>query len=487
MELQSDQLFRMLPQVGEILVRPNFVALQRDYSRKLVVESLRSALEDLRNELKDGRYSEDSLEAELLGLDRNVERRLQRATQTSLRRVINATGVILQTNLGRAPLSAAAVQHISEIAGGYSNLELDLKTGERGHRDMHVRQMILDVLALHSNLAREGFAGKAATVVNNCAAACFLALNSLAEGGEVIVSRGELVEIGGGFRVPDILRKSGAVLREVGATNRTRLADYEAAITPATKLILRVHRSNFRMEGFTERPDLEELRDLGRRASVPVFEDQGTGAIVNLQHFGISSDSSFIRSITRGIDLVACSGDKLLGGPQCGILFGAESLIEQVRKNPLFRAMRVDKLTYAALEETLLAYLRGAEESLPAIQMMSLSLDAVQKRCLVMADALRLMGVSVEVVNTRSVVGGGTTPGDSLPSFAVSLCHSSETESAFAARLRNLSPPVMARTNEGRVLLDLRTVPADEDEALKRLLAEAIKGADGIRQVEEQS
>ena len=474
---QSSQLFRKLPQVGELLDRPEFAALERTYSRKLVVEHVRSALEELRRDLSAGLHTGSSLEQELREIGSKIEQDLRTAMRTSLRPVINATGVILQTNLGRAPLSQEAIRQISDIARGYCNLELDLHSGERGRRDMHVQQLILNVLALRAKCGHEAFAGKAATVVNNCAAACFLALNSLAEGGEVIVSRGELVEIGGGFRVPDILRKSGAVLREVGTTNRTRLSDYEAAIAPATRLILRVHRSNFRMEGFTERPSLEDLRDLGERVSLPVFVDQGTGAAVELGGLGIESESSLTRSVASGVALVACSGDKLLGGPQCGILVGAERYIERIRANPLFRAMRVDKLTYAALEVTLLAYLSGREETLPAIQMMHASAGEIRERCLAMAEALRSSGLSADVVETGSVLGGGTTPGTSLPSFAVSLRHPAESESAFAARLRNLNPAVMARSHEGRVLLDLRTVPPAADVELTKLLKQAVESA----------
>ena len=271
-----DYLFRRLPQVGELLSRAEFLTLQQTYSRELVADHLRIALEDLREELKHDRHTEISLEAELGNLGATVEQRVRLALRPSLRPVINATGVILQTNLGRAPLSETAIAQIADIARGYCNLEMDLNTGERSYRDIHVERLILDVLASRTGLSREYFRDRAAAVVNNCAAACFLALNSLAEGGEVIVSRGELIEIGGGFRVPDILRKSGAILREVGTTNRTRISDYETAITPQTRLILRVHRSNFRIEGFTERPSLQQLRELGERASIPIFEDQGT-------------------------------------------------------------------------------------------------------------------------------------------------------------------------------------------------------------------
>jgi L-seryl-tRNA(Ser) seleniumtransferase len=486
MQEEPSHLYRKLPQVGLLLDRAEFVALQRDYSRQLVAESVRSVLDGLRRDVHAGRHTELSLDAELDELATKVEQSLRRATRTSLRRVINATGVILQTNLGRAPLSEAVIHHIGEVARGYCNLELDLETGKRNYRDQHVEQLILDVLAMRSQPGKGAFADKAAAVVNNCAAACFLALNTMAEGGEVIVSRGELIEIGGGFRVPDILRKSGAVLREVGTTNRTRLSDYSAAINSETRLILRVHRSNFRIEGFTERPTLEELRDLGVSESVPVFEDQGTGCVLDLGTVGIPGESSWIRSVASNIALVASSGDKLLGGPQCGILFGSRPYIESIRSNPLFRAMRADKLTYAALEVTLLAYLTGTEESLPAIAMMRASSDGIRDRCLLMAEALRSSKASVEVVATQSIIGGGTTPEASLPSFAVAVRHASVSESLFGAHLRSLNPAVMTRSYEGRVLLDLRTVAPREEAMLTELLQKAIVSVAPASELQEQ-
>ena len=487
MREQLEPLFRKLPQVGELLHRAEFLILQETYPRALVADHLRIVLEDLREKVKDGRYTEASLEVELCSLDAIVEGRLQQTLRPSLRSVINATGVILQTNLGRAPLSEAAIAQIADIARGYCNLEMDLDTGERSYRDIHVEQLILDVLAGRSGLGREGFRGKAAAVVNNCAAACFLALNSLAEGGEVLVSRGELVEIGGGFRVPDILRKSGAVLREVGTTNRTRISDYEAAITAETRLILRVHRSNFRIEGFTERPSLQQLHELGESASIPVFEDQGTGCIVDLSDVDITGESSWIQTVASGIALVSCSGDKLLGGPQCGILVGSTPLIQRIRSNPLFRAMRIDKLGYAALQATLLVYLTEKEGTLPSIAMMRASSEEIRKRCVVMANALSSLDVATEVIETDSVVGGGTTPGASLPSFAVALRHAVVSETVFAARLRSLDTPVISRTHQGQILLDLRTVPAEEDAMLMHLLQQTIASMGRSSELQEQS
>jgi L-seryl-tRNA(Ser) seleniumtransferase len=378
--------------------------------------------------------------------------------------VINATGVILQTNLGRAPLSEGAIRNIADVARGYCNLELDLDTGERGRRDDHAEDLILRVLALRSGLP--GDTDRGAAVVNNCAAATFLALNSLADGGEVIVSRGELVEIGGGFRIPEILRKSGAVMREVGTTNRTRLSDYAAAITPETRLILRVHRSNFSIEGFTEQPSLEELIALGDEASVPVFEDQGTGCAVRLEEYGIQEQSSWVRSATSGAALVSASGDKLLGGPQCGILVGKKNLIERLRANPLARALRADKLTYAALQSTLLAYVAGQEATIPAIAMLRMSAESIRMRCESMAEKLQRSRFEAGIVATESVIGGGTTPGATLPSFAVSLRHANLTDEEMTTALRRCDPPVIARVHQGRVLLDLRTVAVEDDAAL---------------------
>lgn len=474
MDEKPHRLYRKLPQVGELLDAAQAATLPSCHSREFVTDATRAVLARIREEIKAGGHTEESLDRCLEDIVKNIESEIRILLQPSLRRVINATGVILQTNLGRAPLSEAAVRRVAEIARGYCNLEMELATGERSRRDVHVEALLLNVLALRTRRAMGALAEThGAAIVNNCAAATFLALNTLAEGGEVIVSRGELVEIGGGFRIPDILRKSGAILREVGTTNRTRIADYTAAIGPNTRLILRVHRSNFRIEGFTECPSLRELIQLGADASIPVFEDQGTGCMVALDEFGITNESSWPDSAISGATLVACSGDKLFGGPQCGILVGTRSVIDRLRANPLFRALRVDKLTYAAMEATLLAYLTGDLESVPILSMLRLSAETIRERCEVWVEALRSSRISAETMPTRSVVGGGTTPSASLPSFAVALRHPELSESALAARLREFDPPIVARVSDGRVLLDLRTVPAVEDRDLVELLRAA--------------
>jgi L-seryl-tRNA(Ser) seleniumtransferase len=459
--------YRMLPQLGEFVGRERIEQLLDTYPEDLVTEASRRVIARLRSHLQQGVMADEKLEIAIEQLADCVAAELAKDSAQSFRSVINATGVILQTNLGRAPLGKAAIRRIEEVASGYCNLEFDLASGERGERGSSIEKLILRLLANKRSISVSADAAlRSALVVNNCAAATYLALNTLAEGGEVIVSRGELVEIGGGFRIPDVLRKSGALLREVGTTNRTRISDYEAAITPATRLLLRVHRSNFRIEGFTERPSLQELIHLGAGASVPVFEDQGTGCAVHLNEYGIDDEAYWPDSASSSLDLVSCSGDKLLGGPQCGILVGKCTIIDMIRRNPLYRAFRVDKLTLAALGGTLSTYLDGDRESIPVIRMLAMQPEEVQRRCNRLADALRSSALHAEVVATRSVVGGGTTPGASLPSFAVALEHSTMSETTVAARLRGLDPPIVGRVCDRCVRLDLRTVPEDQDDLL---------------------
>lgn len=468
----TQSLFRQLPQLGQLMDTPELAPLCQQFSRELVADTLRALLAHLRDEIARDVHTDLTLRAELATLLPTLTAQLEARTTPSLRRVLNATGTLLQTNLGRAPLSQAAIARIAETARGYANLEMDLATGERSRRDVHAGSLILDLIALRKALPAQTFRqSRAAIVVNNCAAATILALNTLAEGGEVLVSRGELVEIGGGFRVPDILRKSGAILREVGTTNRTRVADYASAITPNTRLILRVHQSNFRIEGFTERPTLDQLLDLSRTSSIPVFEDQGTGCVIPLPTG--DNDANWLDSAASSAALVACSGDKLFGGPQCGILVGDRAVVQQLRANPLFRALRVDKLTYAALEATLLAYLTGNESTIPVLAMLQTPAEAIRTRCEALAQALSANFLHAEAVPTQSVIGGGTTPGATLPSFAVALRHPTLGATSLAAHLRTLNPPVVARISERAVLLDLRTIAPEDDSLLLAILTRA--------------
>jgi L-seryl-tRNA(Ser) seleniumtransferase len=456
-------LYSLLPSLNDLLLEPRFDVIVQAESRATVVRSTRAVLFRVKQEIAEGKHTLASLNHSLTGLHLAVAEEIHQNKRYTLRRVINATGVILHTNLGRAPLGASALEHVSEIAAGYCNLELDLESGERSRRDVHAEKLLLQVLS-------EGSAesARAAVVVNNCAAATFLALNSLADGAEVIVSRGELVEIGGGFRIPEILAKSGARMREVGTTNRTRLLDYENAISAETGLILRVHQSNFSIEGFTERPTLQELVALGKRKNVAVFNDQGTGLLFSLEDLGIRAEPTLLDSFRLGVDLVAASGDKLLGGPQCGLLVGRVDLIDRIRKNPLLRAFRVDKLTYAALQGTLMDHL--LRKPVPIARMLHTPALEVLRRCEWIAGQVCSSDLLAEAVPVLSLIGGGTAPAARLQSSAVSLRHATLSPQALLQRLRRLDPPVMGRVSDESVLLDLRTVEPEFDARLVVLL-----------------
>ena len=459
--MSQSGLFRLLPSLDELLRLPAIEALVQHEGRSATVAAGRAVLEQLRTEITAGELDEAQLRSRLDELPPTVEQRLRQSLAYSLRPVINATGVILHTNLGRAPLSRAALEHMAEVSLGYSNLEFNLSSGERGQRDVHAGRLFAKLL---NTAERE----VSTIIVNNNAAAVLLALNSLAEGGEVLVSRGELVEIGGSFRIPDVMAKSGAVLREVGTTNRTRIADYESAISDRTRLLLRVHRSNFQIVGFTEQPSLEELVALARKHNIPVMEDLGSGEIFDLRNVGVHGEPMIADSLRAGVDLVTYSGDKLLGGPQAGIISGDPVLVAKVRANPLFRALRVDKMFYAALEATLLAYLREDYDSIPALRMMRFSEDVLAQRAKQIADRLRANcpDLLVEVAESRSVLGGGAAPGSTLPTRVLAVKSASHNADELCAQLRQWETPIIARVEEGRVLLDLRTVEPEQEEAI---------------------
>src|SRR5881394_2320237 len=371
-------LYRKLPSVDELLHNPDLASLISREGQAAVTDSARVVLARLREEITAGHLDMDGIDIALSGIASAVERELRQSLSYSLRTVINATGVILHTNLGRAPVPASAFEHIKKIAGNYSNLEFEIDKGARGRRDIHVDRLFRKLLS--EEVAGAGTHDVSTIVVNNNAAAVLLALNTLAEGGEVIVSRGELVEIGGSFRIPDVMGKSGAILREVGTTNRTRIADYERAINERTKLLLRVHRSNFEITGFAEQPSIAELVALAQKHKLPLMEDLGSGALFDLTQVGINDEPGVADSLRLGVHVVTYSGDKLLGGPQAGLISGREDLIQKMRSNSLFRALRVDKMTYAALEATLLAYVKRDFDAIPALQMMQLSKSAIADR-----------------------------------------------------------------------------------------------------------
>jgi L-seryl-tRNA(Ser) seleniumtransferase len=455
----AGELLRMLPSVDEMLREGRIAAMAERDSRTVVTEAVRAALQNLRDSILEGHLNASQVELAVSALPEAVERFVRRAMRTSLRPVINATGVILHTNLGRAPIANAAIEHIREVAPGYSNLEFDLESGERGKRDVHVQRLFAHLLG----------AEVSTIVVNNNAAAVLLALNTLAEGGEVLVSRGELVEIGGSFRIPDVMSKSGASLREVGSTNRTRLADYERAINDRTKLILRVHRSNFQIVGFTEQPSLSEMVTLAHERGLPVMEDLGSGALFDLATIGVSGEPGVAESLAAGVDVVTYSGDKLLGGPQAGILSGKPEIITRMRSNALFRALRVDKLTYAALEATLLAYVRQDYDAVPALRMMRRSAEEIGARAQAMARDLPA-SYRAEIADGESVIGGGAAPGATLKTRLLIISLEAVSAGELATRLRHADPPVIARVEEDRVLLDLRTVFPEQDAVVMNAL-----------------
>jgi L-seryl-tRNA(Ser) seleniumtransferase len=486
----KSELFRKLPAVDELLRSPGVVALAGTHGPAAAADAVRAVLGRLREEISSGLLDERALDLALSGADGAVEQQLRRALGYSLRPVINATGVILHTNLGRAPLAEAALDHIRETSATYSNLEFDVGAGERGERDVHVDRLLCRLLGgveleISAGLRPGGTAEAAVStsavsavstsaastiVVNNNAAAVLLALNTLADGGEVIVSRGELVEIGGSFRIPDVMAKSGAILREVGTTNRTRLADYEQAINERTKLLLRVHRSNFEISGFTEQASTADLVGMARERGLPLMEDLGSGALVDLQAFGISGEPTVIDSLRAGVDVVSYSGDKLLGGPQAGLLSGRRELIAGMRSNSLFRALRVDKLTYAALEATLLAYVKRDHDAIPTLRMMRLTQQEIGKRAERVAVKVASPKLQVEIVDGESVIGGGAAPSSILPTRLIALSCAGVSADELSARLRAANPPVIARVEDGRVLLDLRTVFPEQDEAVRATL-----------------
>jgi L-seryl-tRNA(Ser) seleniumtransferase len=484
--------FRLIPSIELLRQRPAVRALEARFGAGATVVALRAAAAEARSAIAGGDPALTTETAVAAGIEAAAAARLGDVFRPSLQAVINATGVIVHTNLGRAPLAAAALDRVIEVARGYSTLEYDLARGGRGRRDVHAEGLLCRLTG-----------AEAAVVVNNNAAATLLVLAALAAGREVIVSRGELVEIGGGFRVPDVMAQSGAILREVGTTNKTRGSDVGAAISDRTALILRVHPSNFRIEGFSERPSLADLVTLGRKFNIPVAEDLGSGYLDRVDTrsasdahrsrsdrvdtraasdahriaFGsepdpLGAEPAVRDTVAAGVDVCCFSGDKLLGGPQAGIIVGRAPLIERIRKHPLMRALRVDKMTYAALEATLAEYAAGrAATTVPVQRMLSMTADEVRARAATVAAAIGAIdGWRAELLAGASAIGGGSAPGVDLPTWLVAIERSGATPRALEADLRRLLPPVIARIENDRVLLDLRTIAPDQDALLVTLI-----------------
>jgi L-seryl-tRNA(Ser) seleniumtransferase len=454
--------YRVIPSIDDLLRRPALGQAIETHGSDFVVAAVRRAADALRERLKHGADPLPHTPDEAAQwLESQTLRTIDTQLEPSLIRVINATGVILHTNLGRAPLAQAAIDAMARVAAGYSNLEYSLSEGHRGHRHVHAERLLCELTGAET-----------AVVLNNNAGAMLATLAALCGGREVVVSRGELVEIGGGFRVPEVLAQSGASLREVGTTNRTRAADYAAAIGDRTAAILRVHPSNFRIEGFTERPALDELVTLGRRLNVPVIEDLGSGWLGGdiESPAALREEPSVGSSLAAGVDLVAFSGDKLVGGPQCGIVVGRRSLIDRIRVHPLMRALRVDKLTYAALEATLTLWLRASTRDLiPVCRMLTMSSEEIGQRADALVERLRANDrLTYRVIDGLSTIGGGSAPGAMLPTRLIAVTSTSLPVATLESRLRTAPSAVVARVQEDQLLLDLRTVGADEEPDLVR-------------------
>jgi L-seryl-tRNA(Ser) seleniumtransferase len=460
MNVDQEQL-RLLPSVDELLHSPTGQQLIQQYSRSMTLRAVRASIARARAQIREGAASPSS--EELLA---EAEHILKIEQRPNLRPVINATGVIINTNLGRAPLSQEALQALQRVAGGYSNLEYELETGERGSRHTHVAGLLCELTG-----------AEAALVTNNNAAAVLLALTTLAAGREVIISRGQLVEIGGGFRVPDVMRQSGCQLVEVGTTNRTRLSDYQAAINDHTALLLTVHPSNFQIRGFTESTPVDALSELARQYGLLVMDDLGSGCLLASERFGLGHEPMPQESIAAGADVVCFSGDKLLGGPQAGILVGKAEVLKRISKHPLMRAVRIDKMTLAALEATLRQYQRDeAETHIPIWRMISTSQGKIASRATNWASLLQKCGIPARTQRGESTIGGGSLPGETLPTTLLALDAGKVPVplDELAKRLRLRGSPIIVRIMRDTLLLDPRTVLEEQDKELVQALVEEL-------------
>jgi L-seryl-tRNA(Ser) seleniumtransferase len=453
---------RTIPSVDRLLASDAFAALLATLPRELVVTAVQRELETARTQLARDAATTPRLDADIVA--ERVAGAIRRLQAGSLVPVLNATGVVLHTNLGRAPLAAVALDAMQRIALGYSNLEYDLESGARGSRYVHARELLVALTDAEDAL-----------VVNNNAAALVLALNTLARGRDAIISRGELVEIGGAFRVPEIMARSGARLREVGSTNRTHLADYRAALSERTGVLLKVHPSNFTIAGYTATVEVAELAPLAREHGVPLLHDVGSGLLLDPATVGLEGEPWALASLRAGANVVTLSGDKLLGGPQCGILLGQHALLERMRRNPLCRALRVDKLTLAALEATLRLYLEPdrARAEIPALAMLTLPLPQLRLRAETLAERCRAAGLSAGTADGASAVGGGASPGANVPTRLVLIDGNAQL---WQRRLRAAEPAVIARITDDRLVIDLRTIPPAADDALALAVLRACTG-----------
>lgn len=461
---KKQELLSNLPSVDEVLRSRAGIEWLRTHPRRYVLAAVREGIDLRRKEILEGTTSDVSVES----MVPDITARVDKLSSLSLRPVINATGIVIHTNLGRSVLSERVMENVRRVATRYSNLEFDLGTGKRGKRYAHMKKLLREITG-----AEDGFA------VNNNAAAVLLCLSALARGREVIVSRGELVEIGGSFRVPDVMAQSGAALREVGTTNKTHLHDYESALSDSTALILKVHQSNYRITGFTEDVPIEKLAAFGHSRNIPVMYDLGSGCLINLKQYGIHTEPSVQEILKSGVDLVTFSGDKLLGGPQAGLILGRKEFIEKIQKHSLTRAVRIDKLTLAALEATLLEYAdeERAKENIPTVKMLLEDPEKIRARAKKIAFLLRrdVKDAAIEIIKDSSQAGGGSLPGVNFPTFAVSIKPGKITVNELEERLRGGLPAIIARIKGDALILDARTISAGEVEAVVKGSRAALK------------
>ena len=454
----KNDLLKKIPQVDKLM--QNELITNCEVYRKEVTEALRDVLSELREGLKTGLNDRVPHDNEIV--QSAIELATVRANSRGVRRVINGTGVILHSNLGRACLSKKAAEAVVEAASSYSTLEFDVEKGERGNRTDNIERYLRDITDCESSL-----------IVNNNAAAVLLILSTIASGGNVLVSRGELVEIGGGFRIPDIISQCGCTLREVGTTNKTRIADYESAVDVDTKALLKIHTSNFKIVGFTESAGVNELAALGKEYKIPVIEDIGSGALTDVRRFGINSEPFASESLKKGADIVSFSGDKLLGGLQCGIILGGDKYIKAMKKHPLYRAFRVDKMTIAALEATLRVYAdpNAAQREIPVLSMLSLTEEDLRTRAEKLCEDINKQGGKAEITATKSVAGGGSVPGLELDSYAIAPTGKEYTVKMEEA-LRVLPVPIIGRIQDDRLILDVRTIFEEDFEYVINAIVE---------------
>ena len=473
--MEKRNLFSLIPKVDEILKEPLMTRLLDKLPRVIVVDSIREEIQLLREDIKNNFITEKNIDKRIEKLPSLIEKRANKKNRFKLRKVINGTGVVIHTNLGRSPIDEEIMKNVFEISSNYSNLEFDLESGKRGSRYSHLEKILSDITG-----------AEAAMVVNNNAAAVMLVLSTLAKEKEVIVSRGELIEIGGSFRVPEVMEQSGAILVDVGTTNKTHIWDYEKAINEETGVFLKVHTSNYRILGFTSSVSIEELYELKNKYNIPLVEDLGSGVLIDLSKYGLEYEPTVQDSIKKGVDIVTFSGDKLLGGPQAGIIVGKREYIDEMKKNPLTRAIRVDKFTISALEATLKLYLdeEGMKKKVPTIKMLTLSQEELENKANILKEKLKCnindKNIGIGIVDDYSEVGGGSLPLEKLPTKCICISLKDLSVSKFEKSLRNFKTPIITRVYKDKIYIDMRTIKESDFDTIVKGVLETLNEVKGV-------